>query len=51
MCHKHKTREILNCDMTKVLQQISRKKHPIPNIFLIPNVKFQMKLRERLEKH
>ena len=45
ICHKHKIREIFNCDMTKVLEQISRKKHyPIPNIILIPNVKFQMKL-------
>ena len=54
--YKHKIYEILNCDMTKALEQNLQEKH-YPNqykeLFLIQNLKFQMKLqvKERLEKY
>ena len=38
--HKYKIHEILNCDMTKERNIIQISKE----LFLIPNVKFEMKL-------
>ena len=44
--HEHKIRKILNCDMTKVLEQDFLEKHPnlYKELLLIPNLRFQMKL-------
>ena len=45
--HKPKIREILNCDMTKALEQHfqgKKNQNQFKKLFLSPNLKFQMKL-------